>query len=281
MPWRLCRRRGIEVERALSHVSLFTGVGGIDYAAEKAGFKTVAQVERDPYCLGVLRRHWPEVYRCTDIRRFPDREFGPVTLISGGDPCPVRSRARSNHGTKHPDLSGYFLAVVAAIRPRWVVRENVPAPDVGDFEAALDVLGYRCVIVRTDAASFTGQARVRDFLVGSTDETWPSRAWGLFKYASSSRLIEEKREPGTFVPCLTTHPQRYDTRDGYVWDGQFRVLDSTERVRFSGFPQGWLDGLSRRGVAKLTGNAVVPQQVYPILRAIAEIEIEGDKEARG
>ncbi len=261
----------------MTHISLFSGIGGIDLAAEWAGFETIAQVERDDYATKVLEKHWPDVHHVRDIRDFPDRDYGAVTLISGGDPCPVRSRARSIWGSKHPDLSGYFLAVVGRLCPRWVVRENVPAPDVSHFEAALDVLGYRSVVIRSDAADFTNQARVRDFLVGSVEAGWPRRAWELFEPPSDHRLVAQKREEGSFIPCLTTNRQRYDTRDGYIWDGGLRILDSGERERFAGLPAGWLEGISAAAVARFTGNAVVPQQVYPILAAIAEIERNNDK----
>jgi DNA (cytosine-5)-methyltransferase 1 len=269
----------------LTHFSLFTGAGGFDIAAEKAGFKTVGQCEQNRQCLQLLEHHFPGVPKWRDVRDVTKQSVSHagihrVTLISGGDPCPIRSRARSNGESKHPDLSGHFLAVVGQLRPRWVVRENVPAPDDKDFEAALDVLGYRCVIIRTDGGEVTGQTRKRDFIVGSLEEAWSSKARQLPFMQDGTGSYKTRLGTEQVIPALTTHRTRYDSRDCYIWDGKLRILDIDEREAFAGFPKGWFIGLSEGAVARMCGNAVIPGVVYPILQAIADIETAMREERR-
>ena len=47
----------------LTHFSLFSGIGGIDLAAEWAGFKTVGQCEFADYPTKVLEKNFPNVPR--------------------------------------------------------------------------------------------------------------------------------------------------------------------------------------------------------------------------
>lgn len=59
----------------LTHFSLFSGIGGIDLAAEWAGFQSVGFCEIDPYCQKVLAKHWPGVPIYPDIKELKGEEI--------------------------------------------------------------------------------------------------------------------------------------------------------------------------------------------------------------
>jgi len=52
----------------LTHLDLFSGIGGFALAAEWAGIETIGFVEIDKYCQEVLKKHWPDVPIVGDIR---------------------------------------------------------------------------------------------------------------------------------------------------------------------------------------------------------------------
>lgn len=59
----------------IAHLSLFSGIGGLDLAAEWAGFTTVGQCEFADYPTKVLERHWPTVARWRDIRELTKENY--------------------------------------------------------------------------------------------------------------------------------------------------------------------------------------------------------------
>ncbi len=227
--------------------SLFTGIGGLDLAFERAGFQVAWQVEVDPDCLRLLDDKWPRIPKYGDIRT-EHRRLPYTGVIVGGDPCPAHSRARSNGAATSPDLSGYFLAVVGRLRPRWVVRENVPAPTVDHFALGLEYLGYGTAVIRIDAATLTGQSRQRDFVVGhyQAPRSIVRELFSDFRYGSGryTTVLGE----GQVVAALTTHRTRYDSRDTFIWNehepDRLRILDAEEREALAGLPSGWTAGFS-------------------------------------
>lgn len=119
-------------EHVLNMLSLFTGIGGLDLGLERAGIRPVGQVEIDPFCRQVLAARWPEVPQHDDVKTAPQwwtsQPRPAVHLVAGGFPCQPFSTAGRRRGVGDERWGWpWFCDVIRAVRPRFVVLENVAA----------------------------------------------------------------------------------------------------------------------------------------------------------
>lgn len=134
-------------------LDLFSGIGGFSLGLERAGMRTRAFCEIDPYCRAVLRQHWPDVPVYDDVRTLTaarlvadadtDRngailqthspirqsEGCNIDLICGGFPCQDISTAGKGAGITgaRSGLWSEYARIVGEVRPRYVIVENVAA----------------------------------------------------------------------------------------------------------------------------------------------------------
>jgi DNA (cytosine-5)-methyltransferase 1 len=114
-------------------LDLFSGIGGFSLGLERAGMRTVAFCEIDPFCRRVLAKHWPNVPCYTDVRELTaDRlraDGIAADVICGGFPCQDISVAGKGAGIdgERSGLWSEYARIIGELRPRYVVVENVAA----------------------------------------------------------------------------------------------------------------------------------------------------------
>jgi DNA (cytosine-5)-methyltransferase 1 len=318
----------------MTHLSLFTGIGGIDLAAEWAGFETVAMVERDKFCQQVLAKRFPNVPIYDDVTTFDGYKYEKeIDLLSAGFPCQPHSLAgkRKASGDER-DLWGEVVRILGETKPRFFLGENVPGlltSESGRFFGRilndLESLGY-CVGWATYGAKDIGAVhrRNRVFIIAysnvlrcngssyqssvsplseSKDDNCSrvvahpnlfgtqipskgaistkqvlrseSKEGGLRgnEYVGYSNCKPELQSSSTSIPIRSERDSREDVSGRYwqpIRGGDWREWGISPTVRLESRVCGSNDGVPNRvDRLKALGNAVVPQQVYPILVEIA------------
>ncbi len=239
----------------MNHISLFSGIGGDTLAAQWAGFNTVLFVENDDYCQKVLKKHWPNVPIIGDIHDVKGKEIKEtITLITGGFPCQPFSVAGKQRG-KEDDryLWPEMLRVIKEVKPTWVVAENV---------AGFVRMGLNDCISNLENEGF----EVQPFLIPACAVNAPHRRDRVFIVAHNKNVrVQRSRPIRKQEPEVYAGQKLSLCRCSRERTNQWAVEPNVGRVA-NGVP-------SRMDRLKCLGNAIVPQQIYPILKAIADIEL--------
>ena len=278
----------------LTHLSLFSGIGGLDLAAERAGFRTVGQCEWADYPTKVLEKHWPDVPRWRDIRTLTGDDFyertgmRTVDVVSGGFPCQPFSVAGKRRG-KEDDrfLWPEMLRVIEELRPAWVVGENVAgiiSMAIDQVLSDLESIGYTCQAFVVPACAVDApHRRDRVCIVAYRDGAGfgtrcNNRERGQIPHDEERNYPKSEPErSGRIGRACTVGPDVGHANSG----GQHRDdrrQKQPELAHGCWWPVEPDVGRVANGVPhrvdrlKCLGNAVVPAQFYPIFQAIADIE---------
>ncbi len=180
----MARAKGRKHGRPIA-IDLFCGAGGMSLGFEQAGFDVLLGVEMDGHHAAVHERNFPHakllrtsVVSLTAADLYA--ELGgqhEVDLVFGGPPC----QGFSHMGLRDVEdprntLVDHFARLVAELRPKAFVMENVPGMQSGDTRpilarvvGLLEIAGYNMTMpLRVlDASEFgVPQKRKRLFLLG-------------------------------------------------------------------------------------------------------------------
>jgi DNA (cytosine-5)-methyltransferase 1 len=244
----------------MTHLDLFTGIGGFHLAAQWAGFETVGFSEIEPYCCALLAEKWPRIKNYGDIR---NADFsllrGRITVLSAGVPCQPASLAGKRRGAEDDRwLWPATLDVIESVQPAWCIFENpVGILTLDEFDGILlrlESLGHQVRAFSVPANAVGAKhRRQRVFIVANRNVERLERA----EYVRQRNGVNEQ-----FIDM--GGETLADGREGSNW--AFRLTEpplcrATDGIR------------NRSHRLKALGNAVVPQQAFPFFQAIYHVAL--------
>lgn len=182
----------------LKAISLYTGIGGLDFGFEAAGFRTAVAVEMNRTACATMRlnQRWPVMegdisqISSRDILRTAGLKKGEPDVLIGGPPCQPFSKSgywatgdSARLDDPRADTLTHYLRVLRDTKPRAFLLENVKGLAYSGKDEGLQLLidginevnrqaktNYTVEWKVLNAADYgVPQLRERVFLIGSRD----------------------------------------------------------------------------------------------------------------
>ena len=279
--------------------SLFAGIGGFELGLERAipGSETIWQVEQEPFCQKVLKKHWPNATIYDDVRTVGSHNLESVDILCGGFPCQDISLAGSGKGLEGEKSGLWFemLRIISELRPRVAVLENVPAITFRGLSRVLGDLaeiGYDSEWNIISARQFGApHLRRRWFCVAYPNSKRPRQTvqqWPISTSSQKSTIYPRASQIQTAIKLRTTTDThstsskrtKLSVRTKAKRFGDSRQIGSRWDKGYSGAKILRMDdGVSYRldkDRLKALGNAIVPQCSEYIGRHIYESGLLND-----
>jgi DNA (cytosine-5)-methyltransferase 1 len=292
----------------MKHGSLFSGIGGFDLASEWMGWENVFHCEWNDFGKKVLKYYWPKAISYDDITK---TDFtihrGSIDILTGGFPCQPYSTAGKRLGKEDErHLWPEMLRAIREIQPRWIVGENVlglvnwnGGLVFEEVQADLENEGYEVQPFILPAVSVNAPHR-RDrvwFVAYTFNNRHKTNRRKIKKENKIQGIDREEMGSREFDRANISQDATNTSKERFKRKKTKRKLEG-ERFRFihkqgkqwQNFPTvapicDGNDGLSNRldGITfskwrnesiKAGGNAIVPQVVLQIFKAIELYELD-------
>jgi DNA (cytosine-5)-methyltransferase 1 len=275
----------------MRHGSLFTGIGGFDLAAERAGFTNVFQVEKDLFCKKVLEKNFSHVQRYSDVRTFNGKPYrGTIDVLSGGFPCQPYSISGIRKG-KDDDRALWpeMLRIIKEVQPQFILCENVPGlitMELDDVLSDLESEGYKTETFVLPALSVNApHRRDRVWIICysqrrrlSGNKRRRSKSELADRYSDVKQEIVTYTNRGGWESCLQYIQRETSKFDAGTWDDDwFEIatrlcgVDDGLPVRMDGFKLTKAQHRTER--IKSLGNSIVHQIALIFFSAINQMEL--------
>ncbi len=262
----------------MTHGSLFSGIGGFDLAAERAGCTNVFQVENDLWCQAILKKNFPSVARYGDITQFNAKAYAnKIDLITGGFPCQPFSIAGKQKGkADNRYLWPEMLRVIKDIKPKFIIGENV----FGIIKLALDQVlsdlencGYITETFVIPACAKNAPHRRDRVWIIAYQKTIQNK---LIRYYNALEKGSKSTDSKAVVLSNTTCQRWQKCQHATINDKSLRNYRRTSKSRnyWQTEPRVGrvLDGVPHRmDRIKGLGNAIVPQVTEELIKAILKL----------
>ena len=257
------------------HISLFSGIGGFDLAAEWMGWKNIVSCEINDFGNKVLGYYWPDAYHHRDIhtlnyqlindeltKRYGQEWRSDDIVLTGGFPCQPYSVAGKRLG-KEDDrhLWPEMLRVISEVKPTYVVGENVSGLlswngglVFDEVRADLEAQGYEVAVFVLPAAGVNApHKRERIWFVAYTNGK---------RHEECNIATKSSKQSGQYSKAYFATGFKY----WHNFPTQPAICSRNDGISLR------LDAITfskwRNETIKAGGNAIVPQVAFEIFKAI-------------
>ncbi|MGI2903806.1 DNA cytosine methyltransferase [Tolypothrix sp. VBCCA 56010] len=284
----------LEFHSSLKVIDLFAGCGGLSLGFQNAGFQIAAAFDNWETAIKVYQKNFNHDVILCDIAALDNLELiknlNPDIII-GGPPCQDFSSAgKRDENLGRGDLTIVFAKIVASVKPKWFVMENVDRlAKSAKYKIARDIFqqaGYGLTEKILDA-SLCGvpQKRKRFFCIGEFNgEDKVLESYLQANLATRPTTIREYLGDSLGIEYYYRHPRSYKRRAIFSIDEpsptirgvnrpipknykihpgdaapvtpQLRPLTTIERSYIQTFPPNFIFESSKTDLEQMIGNAV-------------------------